>query len=797
MSRVDFFVSHASADREHATHLVDALEARGARCWIAPRDVPPGSDYREAIFDAVFNSDSMLLLFSKNADSSDHISREIFLAGEHKKTIIPLKLDDVVPSARLAYSLAGLHWIDFLDNRDETIEFILSQRNSKVAAPQERTPQPGPARNVEQQSESRPAVSEPGLVETQQLPLTRRKLLIPISIAASVVLAVIGWWLTRGVSDPAQVVDPRVSGLAAARCTELAGGMHDIPSDFESIDIENLDHEQAVPACREAVQYFPGDAALERQLARALIAAEQYEEAAQIIRPLALNGYAAAESNMGYLYLHGLGVEQDDEQSYLWTLKAARKDELHAQLLLAWLYLNGRGVERNEVEALNWYTRAAELGSADALNSLGVIYEQGLGEDKDLSRALEYYQSAAAENLAAAQANIGRFYEFGIGDLEQDYEEALKYYMQAASQNYANGQTNVGRMYASGRGVPEDRREAAVWYEMAAKQGDVTAQVNLGALYHGGLDSGPDYAMALTWYTAAAEQGNANAEFNLGLLYEYGLGVRRDYLIALEWYEKAAAQMHERAMDAVERLSKAMGSAAQELVFRGYRNPLSQVDEDSWGPVSDTDTARLVKHLRTLFPDAEELVESNVKIFERALSAYSDMRFLEIDLSKGEMHWYAYLVWGPDEFVPLNGTSSPLHALNARKKLDVYTRDSAAEYLYMFVNTLIAEEGRFLLVDDPGDVPFAESADPSQAVDLANLLVPLTFVGPPEWDEEAGRIEAFKFKATMLYGRRVFLVDLRFRPTGLVEMTDDKPLTEKLSVDTDDRAQHIILRSED
>ena len=43
------FVSYATADRKQALAVCQALEARGTRCWISCRDVPPGENYQEAI----------------------------------------------------------------------------------------------------------------------------------------------------------------------------------------------------------------------------------------------------------------------------------------------------------------------------------------------------------------------------------------------------------------------------------------------------------------------------------------------------------------------------------------------------------------------------------------------------------------------------------------------------------------------------------------------------------------------------------------------------------------------------
>src|SRR5215469_8133834 len=60
----DVFVSYASQDAAAAEVIVAALEARGLKCFIAPRDIPAGMEWATAIIDAIFETKLFLLLFS-------------------------------------------------------------------------------------------------------------------------------------------------------------------------------------------------------------------------------------------------------------------------------------------------------------------------------------------------------------------------------------------------------------------------------------------------------------------------------------------------------------------------------------------------------------------------------------------------------------------------------------------------------------------------------------------------------------------------------------------------------------
>ena len=47
----DVFISYADADRTIAETVCRALEGESIACWIAPRDVPPGTSFPTAILD--------------------------------------------------------------------------------------------------------------------------------------------------------------------------------------------------------------------------------------------------------------------------------------------------------------------------------------------------------------------------------------------------------------------------------------------------------------------------------------------------------------------------------------------------------------------------------------------------------------------------------------------------------------------------------------------------------------------------------------------------------------------------
>jgi TPR repeat protein len=159
-----------------------------------------------------------------------------------------------------------------------------------------------------------------------------------------------------------------------------------------------------------------------------------YVKALRLIRPLANDGDAIAQFNLGLMYVTGHGVQQDDSAAALWFRKAAEQGYAFAQSNLGALYRDGRGVTQDYTEAVMWFRMAADQGDAVAEFQLGDQYANGKGVPQDYSEAMIWFGRAA----------------------EQDHPIAMLY---------------LGVMYAEGRGVPQDYVRAHMWFSLAAAQG--------------------------------------------------------------------------------------------------------------------------------------------------------------------------------------------------------------------------------------------------------------------------------------------------------------------------------------
>mgnify|MGYP001223827573 CR=1 FL=1 len=110
----DILISYSSKDKPVADATCATLEAKGLRCWIAPRDILPGADWGESILDGIAGARAFVLLLSESANGSPQIKREVERAVHGGLPIFTVRIEDVRPAKALEYFLSTPHWMDAL-----------------------------------------------------------------------------------------------------------------------------------------------------------------------------------------------------------------------------------------------------------------------------------------------------------------------------------------------------------------------------------------------------------------------------------------------------------------------------------------------------------------------------------------------------------------------------------------------------------------------------------------------------------------------------------------------------------
>ncbi len=145
----DVFISYSQPDRECAFEMVERLEGRGIDCWIAPRDIVPSADWASEIMDAISSARAMILIFSASSNQSPQVRREVERAVHKELSILPFRIENVLPSKSLEFFLSTQHWMDAFPPPREPhyarlCEYLAAQLGTAPSARPAPDPRPAP-----------------------------------------------------------------------------------------------------------------------------------------------------------------------------------------------------------------------------------------------------------------------------------------------------------------------------------------------------------------------------------------------------------------------------------------------------------------------------------------------------------------------------------------------------------------------------------------------------------------------------------------------------------------------------
>lgn len=224
----------------------------------------------------------------------------------------------------------------------------------------------------------------------------------------------------------------------------------------------------------------PAILAQDYEAGRAAYVAGDYEQAFQILEPLAEDGHSEAQKLLGVMYDYGHGVKTDPKQALEWYIKSAEQGDPAVQYQVGAKYFRGDGVARSFTEAARWWELAANGGQVDAQFNLGLMYFRGLAVRQNDARSAELFRLAAEQGHGHSQYSLAVMYAFGRG-VEKNYDTALTWFNKSASQGVPQAQFNLGVFYENGYGVAKDPAAARQWYQRAAAQGLAEAAAKIAA----------------------------------------------------------------------------------------------------------------------------------------------------------------------------------------------------------------------------------------------------------------------------------------------------------------------------
>ena len=158
------FISYSSKDYAQALSVRHVLEQNGITCWMAPADIPGGSNYTKEIPVAIRGCQAFVLMLSNNAQNSKWVLKELDSAVNEGKIILPFQLEDVPLSDEFNFLLTGAQRYDAYQRKTEAMKLLVSRIQAIIQAGKQTSapaaaPKPQPESEPEQQPQ--PAKKEP------------------------------------------------------------------------------------------------------------------------------------------------------------------------------------------------------------------------------------------------------------------------------------------------------------------------------------------------------------------------------------------------------------------------------------------------------------------------------------------------------------------------------------------------------------------------------------------------------------------------------------------------------------
>lgn len=131
----EIFISYSTVDALNAETVRNVLENNGLSCWMAPRDIPGGSNYTKEIPIAIRNCKVFVLILSKNAQNSQWVLKELDSAVNCGKVILPFMLEECILNDEFNFLLTGAQRYSAYQKKAEAMETLISRIRGILGAP--------------------------------------------------------------------------------------------------------------------------------------------------------------------------------------------------------------------------------------------------------------------------------------------------------------------------------------------------------------------------------------------------------------------------------------------------------------------------------------------------------------------------------------------------------------------------------------------------------------------------------------------------------------------------------------
>lgn len=117
--KYDVFISYSRKDYTVVQKICEMFKASNISYWLDKKDINAGGEFLGDIVDAIKNSKITLFISSASSNTSIYTAKEIALAFNEGKYIIPYKIDGSAFNKKLEFVLCDLNWVEAIPFDEE------------------------------------------------------------------------------------------------------------------------------------------------------------------------------------------------------------------------------------------------------------------------------------------------------------------------------------------------------------------------------------------------------------------------------------------------------------------------------------------------------------------------------------------------------------------------------------------------------------------------------------------------------------------------------------------------------
>ncbi len=196
--------------------------------------------------------------------------------------------------------------------------------------------------------------------------------------------------------------------------------------------------------------------------------------------------------------------------------------------------------------------------------------------------------------------------------------------------------------------------------------------------------------------------------------------------------------------------------------------------DNNWNAVEGEELAGFLEQINPIDGKYHVKAEST-QVEWRMLPFYDQVALIRVkDPNWTNPKLNIYYLTDQGNLFRLNGTSPPIHEVNAKAPIKV-NEENVLEYLRFFCFFVRGEEGPFYVAESMEDSNMPTEMDETTRSVIEGTIRPATFEGVNEQGH-------YLCDAVVFYSNALFIANFAVQPTGMIEMLDDEPIAADLPV---------------